>query len=84
MFMVVTYPWPVASANLDLTGPLPLHAAATHGDATDDIFKQPARHLEETVSWTGRERLRLHWYRLRLAIRDIRRPARKTRARSRG
>jgi hypothetical protein len=29
------------------------------------------RQLEETVAWTGPERLRLHWYRLRLTIAEM-------------
>jgi len=29
------------------------------------------RQLENSVSWTGRERLRLAWYRLRLEAQDI-------------
>ena len=29
------------------------------------------RHLEQTVSWTGRERLRCLWYRLRLTVAEM-------------
>jgi hypothetical protein len=29
------------------------------------------RHLERTVSWTGHERLRCLWYRLRLAVAEM-------------
>jgi hypothetical protein len=29
------------------------------------------RHLEKTVSWTGRERLRCLWYRLRLTVAEM-------------
>jgi hypothetical protein len=29
------------------------------------------RHLEKTVSWTGRERLRCLWYRLRLTVQEM-------------
>jgi hypothetical protein len=29
------------------------------------------RHLEKTVSWTGRERLRCLWYRLRLTVAEV-------------
>ena len=29
------------------------------------------RHLEKTVSWTGRERLRYLWYRLRLTVAEM-------------
>ena len=30
-----------------------------------------AQHAEELVSWTGRERLRFLWYRLRLTISEM-------------
>ncbi len=30
-----------------------------------------SRHLEKTVSWTGRERLRCLWYRLRLTVAEM-------------
>jgi hypothetical protein len=33
--------------------------------------EQPAQHAEKLVSWTGRERLRLLWYRLRLTVREM-------------
>ena len=33
--------------------------------------EQQPRHAEELVSWTGRERLRLLWYRLRLTVREM-------------
>ena len=33
--------------------------------------EQQARSAEELVSWTGRERLRLLWYRLRLTISEM-------------
>jgi hypothetical protein len=29
------------------------------------------RHLEKTVSWTARERLRCLWYRLRLTVAEM-------------
>jgi hypothetical protein len=68
--MMVTYPWPVASAHVDLTGPQP-EAAETSDRAA---IRQSARHLEEMVGWTRRDRLRLSWSRLRLRVR-ARRPA---------
>ena len=43
-----------------MTGPAP-------GSA--DLIHQ--RHLEKTVSWTGRERLRCLWYRLRLTVAEM-------------
>jgi len=33
--------------------------------------EQQAQSAEELVSWTGRERLRLFWYRLRLTISEM-------------
>jgi hypothetical protein len=38
-----------------------------HPHTTED----QAQHAEELVSWTGRERLRLLWYRLRLTISEM-------------
>jgi hypothetical protein len=35
------------------------------------------RQLEGSVSWTGRERLRLLWYRLRLTVREMNYAARR-------
>jgi len=73
MFVLVTYPWPVASAHVELTGPKPpTDADASHRRAIDDGVEQRARGIEEMVSWTDLERLRLQWYRLRLAIADAR------------
>jgi hypothetical protein len=36
------------------------------------------RHLEKTVSWTGRERLRCLWYRLRLTVAEMNYATRRT------
>lgn len=33
--------------------------------------KHQARHVEELVSWTCRERLRFLWYRLRLTVNEM-------------
>ena len=33
--------------------------------------EQPTQSAEKLVSWTGRERLRLLWYRLRLTVREM-------------
>ena len=33
--------------------------------------KHQARHAEELVSWTRRERLRFLWYRLRLTVHEM-------------
>jgi hypothetical protein len=43
-----------------MTGPAPGSADLIH-----------RRHLEKTVSWTGRERLRCLWYRLRLTVAEM-------------
>jgi hypothetical protein len=43
-----------------MTGPVPGSADLIH-----------RRHLEKTVSWTGRERLRYLWYRLRLTVAEM-------------
>jgi len=43
-----------------LTGPAPGSADLIH-----------RRHLEKTVSWTGSERLRGLWYRLRLTVAEM-------------
>jgi hypothetical protein len=71
MFMFVTYPWPVTSAHVELTGPQLQAAAAIRRNAIEGTVENRARHLEEIVCWTDRERLRFQWYRLRLAVRDI-------------
>jgi hypothetical protein len=74
MFMIVTYPWPVASAHVELTGPQRLDSAEIgQRDAAEVTIEQRARHLEATVGWTDLERARFHWYRLRIAIDDLRR-----------
>jgi hypothetical protein len=39
-------------------------------DHADAVEHQP-QHPEELISWTRGERLRLHWYRLRLTIREM-------------
>ena len=43
-----------------MTSPVPGSADLVH-----------RRHLEKTVSWTGRERLRCLWYRLRLTVAEM-------------
>ena len=39
------------------------------GPSTADLIHR--RHLEKTVSWTGSERLRCLWYRLRLTVAEM-------------
>jgi len=70
MFMIVTYPWPVASAHVELTGPNRRDRAESDLSAIGDSIDQRARHIEQMIGWTDRERLRFHWYRLRIAIND--------------
>jgi hypothetical protein len=62
MSMIVSYPWPVAWAHAQLVGHNP--------DAHEDKSKHQTPCPEELVRWTGRERLRFTWYRLRLAVQD--------------
>lgn len=84
MFILVTYPWPVASAHVELTGPQPPPGTATsHRDAADDTIEQRAQHVDEMVRWTGPERLRFRWYLRRVAIADARRRSPQTSVRSR-
>jgi hypothetical protein len=65
--MIVTYPWPAPSANVDPAG-LATGVAAAHlpDPPAEESALRPSQ-VEELVCWTRRERLRLLWYRLRLA-----------------
>lgn len=76
--MFVTYPWPVPSANVEPPGALGAAVAAPHlPEYMPETSADRPLQVEELVSWTHRERLRLAWYRLRLTSRDIcRTPAR--------
>lgn len=49
--------------------------ATTTGPSAEHLQK---RLLEESVIWTGRERLRILWYRLRLAIAEMNYATRRT------
>ncbi len=44
-------------------------AMASPGPDSADLVQR--RHLEKTVSWTGPERLRCLWYRLRLTVAEM-------------
>jgi hypothetical protein len=44
-------------------------AMARPGPGPADLAQR--RHLEKTVSWTGPERLRCLWYRLRLTVAEM-------------
>jgi hypothetical protein len=35
------------------------------------VTEHQVQHAEELVSWTGRERLRFVWYRLRLTVQEM-------------
>jgi hypothetical protein len=69
MFMFVSYPWPVPSANVCPAGLTPPAVVADPADARPDTgpLRGGQVEVEEMVSWTPRERLRLRWYRFRLA-----------------
>jgi hypothetical protein len=73
MFMIVTYPWPVASAHVELTGPQRPDPAVSDQDVSGDTIDQLAGHIEQMIRWTDQERLRFQWYRLRIAVNDTRR-----------
>jgi hypothetical protein len=45
--------------------------AATASPAPGPADPVPRRQLERSVSWSGRERLRCLWYRLRLTIAEM-------------
>ena len=50
--------------------PAPYNAAtASPAPSPADILR--TRQLEKSVSWSGRERLRCLWYRLRLAVAEM-------------
>jgi hypothetical protein len=49
--------------------------ASPRPDSADLVHR---RHLEKTVSWTGPERLRCLWYRLRLTVAEMNYATRRT------
>ena len=61
MFVIVTYPWPVASAHVELTGPQPRDPAVSDTVGNGDTLDQRVRHMEQMIRWTDRERLRFQW-----------------------
>jgi hypothetical protein len=72
--LIITYPWPVPSAHVELTGPQRLDSAESgQREAAEVTIEQRVRHLEALDCWTDLERARFHWYRLRIAIDDLRR-----------
>jgi hypothetical protein len=48
--------------------PAPAAAAMPTAAPAESVQR---RHLEKAVSWTGRERLRCLWYRLRLTVAEM-------------
>jgi hypothetical protein len=53
-------------------GPLPApDTAATTSSAPSSADVVHKRQLEKSVSWSGRERLRCLWYRLRLTVAEM-------------
>jgi hypothetical protein len=52
-------------------GRLPAPDMATASPALGSADRVHKRELERSVSWSGRERLRCLWYRLRLTLGDI-------------
>jgi hypothetical protein len=53
-------------------------AAAMAGPAPGSADLVQRRQLEKMVSWTGRERLRCLWYRLRLTVAEMNYATRRT------
>ena len=53
-------------------------ATAAPGPALGSADLAHRRHLEKMVSWTGRERLRCLWYRLRLTVAEMNYATRRT------
>ena len=60
-----------AAGNEHRGRPHPLSTAASTGPAPSPANVTPRRQLEKSVSWSGRERLRFLWYRLRLTIAEM-------------
>jgi hypothetical protein len=52
--------------------------AAMTGPAPRSADLVPRRQLEKSVSWSGRERLRCLWYRLRLTVAEMNYATRRT------
>jgi hypothetical protein len=51
--------------------PVPPRTAASTGPAPARLTLIQKRQLEKSVSWSGRERLRCLWYRLRLTVAEM-------------
>jgi hypothetical protein len=66
MFIIVTSPWPVPSANAELAAFASARADAHLPDMQAETGRVRPSQIEELVCWTLRERLRLRWYRFRL------------------
>jgi len=73
--------WPLAARGQQRRWPRRSHrtslgAGSVRSAASADLVHR--RHLEKTVSWTGRERLRCLWYRLRLTVAEMNYATRRT------
>jgi hypothetical protein len=55
-----------------------LGTAATASPAPGPADLVPRRQLEKSVSWSGRDRLRCLWYRLRLTVAEMNYATRRT------
>jgi hypothetical protein len=71
MFMIVTSPWPVPSANADLAQLASSVADKHFPDVLAETGTSRPSQLGELVCWSRRERLRLLWYRFRLITSGI-------------
>jgi hypothetical protein len=63
MFMIVSYPWPAAWVQAQLTG----HDCPGN---IEDKREHQTPCPEELVCWNRMEWLRFNWYRFRLAVQD--------------
>ena len=65
------HPRQPAAGNEHRGRPHPPSTAASTGPAPSLANVTPRRQLEKSVSWSGRERLRCLWYRLRLTVAEM-------------
>jgi hypothetical protein len=65
------HPGQPAAGNEHRGRPHPPSTAASTGRAPSLAVPSHRRQLEKSVSWSGRERLRFLWYRLRLTIAEM-------------
>jgi hypothetical protein len=70
MFMIVGYPWPIAAPYAELGDDKVASAAMRRTPRIAGLAKLRVAQIEDLVRWTRPERMRLGWYRLRLAMSD--------------